>query len=58
VAEVLRRAPDLPLSEALDLELERAADLIATGECVHGITAFISKQPPRFPDPDDPDADG
>lgn len=49
--EVLRRAPDLPLDEALALELERAADLIATGECVHGITAFMSKQQPRFPDP-------
>jgi enoyl-CoA hydratase len=49
--ELLRRAPDLPLEEALALELERAADLIASGECVHGITAFMSKQPPRFPEP-------
>ncbi len=49
--EVLRRAPDLPLEEALALEQERAADLIASGECVHGITAFMSKQPPRFPEP-------
>lgn len=50
--EVIRRAGDLPLQEALALELDRAADLIATGECVHGITAFMARQPPRFPEPE------
>ena len=39
----------LPLDQALAREAEAAADLIASGECVHGITAFMEKRPPRFP---------
>lgn len=49
--EVLRRTPALTDEEALALEMRRAISLIASGECVHGITAFMSKQPPVFPDP-------
>lgn len=49
--EVIRRTADLSEEQALALEHERAADLIATGECVHGITALMAKKPPVFPDP-------
>lgn len=48
--EVLRRTPGLSHEEALALEMRRAVTLIAGGECVYGITAFMSKSPPEFPD--------
>jgi enoyl-CoA hydratase len=47
---VLRQSRDLPLKEALDREAEEAATLIASGECIHGITAFMERKAPRFPD--------
>ena len=47
---VLRQSRDLPLKEALDKEAETAAKLIASGECIHGITAFMEKKTPQFPD--------
>ena len=47
---VLRQSRDLPLKKALDREAEEAAKLIASGECIHGITAFMEKKAPRFPD--------
>lgn len=47
---VLREAGDRPFAEALEVELGRAADLIASGECLHGIPAFIAKKTPVFPD--------
>lgn len=47
---VLRQSLDLPLKAALDKEAEAAAELIASGECIHGITAFMEKKAPRFPD--------
>jgi enoyl-CoA hydratase/carnithine racemase len=50
--EVIRRTPDMPLQEALALELDRASALIASGECVFGIGAFLSRTPPSFPDPE------
>ncbi len=50
--EVIRRSRDLPLGDAMELETLIAADLIASGECIHGITAFISKKEPHFPDPE------
>lgn len=50
--EVIRRSADLPLRDAMELETLMAADLIVSGECVHGITAFISKKDPEFPDPE------
>ena len=48
--EVLRRAPALSDEEALALEMRRAVTLIASGECAHGITAFMNRQKPEFPD--------
>ncbi len=49
---VIRATPDLPLDQALDLEAREASDLIASGECVHGISAFFEKKEPEFPDAD------
>jgi enoyl-CoA hydratase len=50
--EVIRRSADIPLRDALELETLIASDLAASGECVHGITAFLSKKEPEFPDPE------
>jgi len=50
---VIRQTRDLPLDDALALESRHAVDLIMTGECVHGITAFLTDQSPTFPEPDD-----
>ena len=47
---VIRESRDLPLQKALELEAQTAAKLIATGEFMHGVTAFMEKKPPRFPD--------
>jgi methylglutaconyl-CoA hydratase len=47
---VIRKTAELPMSAALDLEREQAVALIVSGECVHGITAFLSKQKAVFPD--------
>ncbi|MBU2552446.1 MAG: enoyl-CoA hydratase/isomerase family protein [Proteobacteria bacterium] len=56
--EVIRRTPDLPRDQALELETRLAAALIASGECVHGIAAFLERRLPVFPDPDPPEAKG
>lgn len=48
--EVIRRSQDMPLCDALALELERAVDLVASGEFINGICAFLEKIPPEFPD--------
>lgn len=50
VLAVIRQSRGLALNEALDLEADKAAELIVSGECVHGITAFMSKKDPEFPD--------
>ncbi|MBU0970334.1 MAG: enoyl-CoA hydratase/isomerase family protein [Proteobacteria bacterium] len=47
---VIRQSRGLSLEEALELEAEMAAQLIVTGECLQGITAFLEKKTPRFPD--------
>ena len=49
--EVIRRAMDIPPRDAQELETMMASDLITSGECIHGITAFMSKKDPEFPDP-------
>ena len=48
--EVIRRSPDLPLKESLTLEQDRAISLIASGEFILGVTAFLDKKSPVFPD--------
>ncbi len=47
---VIRESRDLPFKKALELEAQTAAKLIATGEFMHGVTAFMEKKPPQFPD--------
>lgn len=47
---VIRQSPGLSMEKALELEAENAARLIASGECIHGITAFMEKKNPNFPD--------
>jgi len=48
--EVIRQSSNKTLEETLALEFERAVSLIASGECVYGITAFLMKKEPEFPD--------
>jgi enoyl-CoA hydratase/carnithine racemase len=50
--KVIRRTMDMSTMEALELETEEAVSLIAHGECIHGIAAFLSKQKPVFPEPE------
>ena len=49
--EVIRAGRNLSLQANLDLEQQTAVDLIASGECLHGIGAFLTGQTPVFPDP-------
>lgn len=49
---VIRRTSDLTKQEALELETQEAATLIASGESIHGITAFLTRQKPDFPEPE------
>jgi enoyl-CoA hydratase/carnithine racemase len=51
--EVIRRSPYLSQAEALQLEQERAVELMTTGECIFGVTAVMSHQDPEFPDIDE-----
>jgi enoyl-CoA hydratase/carnithine racemase len=48
--EVIRRSQDMPLKAALALELERAVDLVVSGEFIYGVSAFLEKKPPEFSD--------
>lgn len=48
--EVIRKSGELTMSEALALELDRASALIASGECLHGVPAFMARKEPTFPD--------
>jgi enoyl-CoA hydratase/carnithine racemase len=47
---VIRKTCDLTTQEALDMETEEAVTLIVSGESVHGISAFLTRQKPEFPD--------
>lgn len=49
--EVIRAGQSMGLKETLELEMARAIALIASGECVQGITAFLAKQKPKFSSP-------
>jgi len=49
--KVIRAGRNLSLGAALDLERTAAVDLIASGECLHGIGAFLNGKAPDFPDP-------
>jgi len=47
---LFRQAQDIPYGAMLDREEELATALIASGECVHGVGAFLEKRKPEFPD--------
>lgn len=49
---VIRKTSDMIKQEALELETMEAATLIASGESIHGITAFLARQKPDFPEPE------
>lgn len=49
--KVIRKTPDLSYLNALLMESQEAVDLIMTGECAHGISAFLTKRKPVFPEP-------
>lgn len=48
---VIRRTGDLTTQEALELETQEAVNLIASGESIHGVSAFLMRQKPEFPEP-------
>ncbi|MBC2737748.1 MAG: enoyl-CoA hydratase/isomerase family protein [Desulfobacteraceae bacterium] len=48
--KVIRNGRDLSLEATLALEKKTAVELIASGECLHGIGAFLNGQVPDFPD--------
>jgi enoyl-CoA hydratase/carnithine racemase len=50
---VIRKTIDLTTQEALELETEEAVTLIASGESIHGVAAFLTRQKPDFPEPDE-----
>ena len=47
---LFREAQNVPYSAMLDKEEELATALISSGECVHGVGAFLEKKKPEFPD--------
>lgn len=50
---VIRKTGDLTSLEALEFETQEAVTLIASGECVHGVSAFLTRQKPEFPEPEE-----
>lgn len=49
--QVVRAGRGRPLAETLELERQKAVALITSGECLHGIAAFLAGEAPHFPDP-------
>ncbi len=49
---VIRTTQDQSWQAALKQEVDLAAELIASAECTHGITAFLSRTKAEFPDVD------
>jgi len=49
---LIRQSQNQSLNQSLDLEAGKAISLIVSGECFHGVAAFIEKKDPEFPDVD------
>lgn len=49
---VIRQSMNLSLDDVLSYEKEKAISLILSGECIHGISAFLEKRAPEFPEPE------
>ena len=47
---VIRQSRGLSLEKALELEAKTAAELVKSGEWMHGVKAFMEKKKPEFPD--------
>lgn len=47
---LIRQSRNLPFRQTLDLEMEKAVSLIASGEYFYGVSAFLEKRKPEFPD--------
>ena len=47
---VIRQSRNMTLDQSLAMEFEEAAALVESGECIHGITAFLEKRKADFPD--------
>lgn len=48
--DLLRENQNIAYSAMLDKEEGLAAALISSGECIHGVGAFLEKKKPVFPD--------
>ena len=47
---LIRNKAELTAGGSLELEERLAAELVASGECFHGVAAFLQKKKPEFPD--------
>ncbi len=47
---LIRSNQDISYAASLGLEAELASALISSGECVHGVGAFLERRKPEFPD--------
>ncbi len=47
---VIRESRNLTFRQSLEMESEQAVLLISSGECFHGVGAFLNKQEPVFPE--------
>lgn len=47
---LIRQSRNLTFAQALDLEAEKAISLIGSGEYFYGVSAFLEKRKPEFPD--------
>ncbi|MDO9264089.1 MAG: enoyl-CoA hydratase/isomerase family protein [Desulfosalsimonadaceae bacterium] len=47
---LIRQSRNLTLNQTLDLEAEKAISLIGSGEYFYGVSAFLEKRKPEFPD--------
>ena len=50
---VIRKTCDLTNKDALEMETREAVTLVASGESIHGVSAFLARQKPEFPEPDE-----
>ncbi len=55
--QMIRQSRNQSLNQTLDMEADKAISLIVSGECFHGVAAFLDKKEPEFPDVDFDSAD-
>jgi enoyl-CoA hydratase/carnithine racemase len=49
---LIRGSRNRSFNQSLDYEMDQAVSLIVSGECFHGVGAFLEKKEPQFPDVD------